>query len=118
MTVVQWLRKTYLMCRYNINYIIVRPNLVCKDGFRISVQASTFHHCNPHRNLETGLYNSVEVLYFRENISAKKSEDYELLCDTYDGDDSMDGIIFSYVPIDIIQKVVDMHGGIDVRYVN
>jgi hypothetical protein len=39
---------------------VVRPAIVCKDGFVISVQASRSHYCTPKTNM-TDRYIAVEV---------------------------------------------------------
>jgi hypothetical protein len=78
--------------------IIVRNHIVCKDGFRISVQASAFHYCYP-------------------RCTQKYHEEFELYCDISNDKDLLelyhDGTICLYVPAVIVEKLILRHGSID-----
>ena len=81
------------------------PKLVCTDGFKMSVQASYTHYSKPRENLEDGGYSSWEVGFPTERV--------EDLMPYIDGpDDDPTGIVYGYVPTDIINKVIADHGGI------
>lgn len=76
--------------------------LICKDGFSISVQASHFHYCEPRRD-KAWPYNEVELAFPSEldNLIS----DYAYECDTTN-------TTYAYVPIDIVNKLIEKHGGI------
>lgn len=76
----------------------VRPSIVCKDGFTMSVQASRFHWCSP-REDEAELYTHVEVGF--------PSQEEETLAPYAHGED-----VFGYVPVDIVWAIIVKHGGV------
>lgn len=107
MTVKDWLAKsieikTYYSGTYEIQ--ANRPRLYCNDGYSISVQASAFHYCSPRLN---GLqdYKSVELGY--------PSAEDELINEyAEDGDMNYTDTVYGYVPIEIVEKLIEKHGGI------
>jgi len=81
----------------------VRPRIVCKDGFTVSVQASAFHYCTPRDDLADGNYTNVEVGYPSqpESMLEQYAENPDDPCNTVYGD----------VPIEIVDAVIQKHGG-------
>lgn len=87
-----------------------RPDLYCKDGYRMSIQASMFHLCEPRENrLED--YTSFEVTGLADHLS-------EL--EPYEQEQRHDRLIFrnenrvyGYVPRELVEKIIAEHGGID-----
>lgn len=75
------------------------PTMVCKDGFSFSVQVSETHYCTPREN-DAVHYTRAEVGYPSGPVP------------TLEEFGSGDGI-YGYVPIEIIEAVVDAHGGYD-----
>ena len=78
----------------------ILPRAIMADGFEISIQASEAHHCSP-RKTYFGPYISYELGY--------PSSDDDLLHEYEDGFD--DGT-FSYVPANVVEALVEKHGGI------
>ena len=74
----------------------IRPRIVCADGFDVSVQASDGHYCSPRLNV--GPYSSVEVGYPSSPIPEM---------DEYDA-----GGVFGHVPVEVVDAVLEQHGGI------
>ena len=68
--------------------------IVCKDGFRMSVQASAGHYCSPKN--DTGPYVSVEV-YSDGSEPLLKADD---------------GGISGWTPAKVVMDVIVKHGGI------
>lgn len=83
----------------------VRPQIVCNDGFKMSVQGSYGHYCTP--RISTDRYSDMEIGYPSE-------EETELL-EYAEDKTAPTATIYSYVPTEIIQAVIDRHGGIDVE---
>ena len=83
---------------------IKRPRIVCKDGFSISVQGSENHYCQPRENLIDKDYESVELGFpsVADDLIEEFAEEPECPCDT----------VYGWVPIDIVEKLVEKHGGI------
>jgi len=103
MTFQDWLNITTLKIQTNtfLSEIIFRPIIWCKDGFNFSVQGNEYTYCTP--RIYTNKYECMEI----GNLS-EKEELLELL-DNYDGDG-----VYGYVSIEIIKKIINKHGGIDV----
>jgi hypothetical protein len=79
--------------------------LVCADGFRMSVQASEYHYCSPRDN--DGPYTLVEVGYPTEAVDA--------LMPYIDGADcEPTDTVYGYVPVEVINQIIEQHGGIAV----
>lgn len=81
----------------------VRPRLKCKDGFSISVQASSNHYCTPRTNLENGDYKKVELGY--------PSEEEDLIKEYAETTNYTD-TTYWYVPVEIVEKIIIKHDGL------
>ena len=81
--------------------------LYCNDGFSMSVQAHKYNLCSPRVNPEeTDCYDQVEVGFpsDREELLMEYVEDYDNPTDT----------VYAYVPVEVVQEVIEKHGGIKV----
>ena len=96
MTINEFLQKTNY-CRYGC-----RPRVRCKDGFSVSVQASQYHYCRP-RIDSAEKYDKVELGY--------PSAADELITD-YAEDRTYTDTVYDYVPVEIVDKLIEKHGGI------
>lgn len=74
-----------------------------KPAAFISVQASSFHYCKPRLN---GIqdYESVELGF--------PSTEDELINEYAEDDSDYTKTVYGYVPIEIIEELVNKHGGI------
>ena len=79
-----------------------RPRVRCKDGFSVSVQASQYHYCRP-RIDSAEKYEKVELGY--------PSAADELITD-YAEDRTYTDTVYDYVPVEIVDKLIEKHGGI------
>jgi len=79
------------------------PHIVCKDGFKMSVQAGQSLYSEPRDVVDS--YEEAEVGFpsTEESLLTSYAEDSEALCDT----------VYGYVPCSIIDEVIEKHGGID-----
>ena len=80
----------------------VRPRICCKDGFSISVQGGTeFHYCIPRKHCNQ--YDEVELGF--PSAADPLLEDY--------AEDPSDptGTVYDYVPIEVVESLVEKHGG-------
>ena len=79
------------------------PHVICKDGFKMSVQAGQSLYSEPKD--VTDHYEEAEVGYpsVEESLLTSYAEDEENLC----------GTVYGYVPCSIIDAVIEKHGGID-----
>lgn len=82
-----------------------RPRIVCNDGFNMSVQGSIGHYCSP--RITTDYYNSLEIGFpsEQEDLIMEFAEQKEIPTET----------VYGWVPIDIIQKVIEKHKGINIE---
>lgn len=70
-----------------------RPAVVCKDGFRISIQNHpTHHYCTSGETVELG---------FPSHPLGMEFDDYE----------DPSGDIYNHVPVDMVLQLVESHGG-------
>ena len=79
-----------------------RPRIHCADGFSVSVQASQYHYCRP-RIDSAEKYNAVELGY--------PSAADDLITD-YAEDVAYTDTVYGYVPVEIVDKLIEKHGGI------
>ena len=84
---------------------IRRDRIVCKDGFSMSVQASSFHYCSP-RIDDADVYMTVEVGF--------PSKEEPLLAEYAEGmpDTDLTNSVYLHVPANIIFEVIKKHKGI------
>lgn len=90
--------------RNGLNGWLCTP-MVLQSGLRISVQASHLHYCEPSKDM--GSY--TEYTAFEIGFPSEVIED--LLPYAYDPEDPTD-TVYAYVPFEVIQKVIEDHGGI------
>lgn len=100
MTLQEFIKQT---TKIENEYMNVRNRLICNDGFNMSVQGSRGHYCTPRTNTDS--YQSLEIGFPSEEepLIYQYAEDKERLTDT----------VYGYVPVEIIQEVINKHGGID-----
>mgnify|MGYP001348805479 FL=1 len=99
--IIKFLRKT--------NGVTIRPYVVCKDGFKVSIQASEFHYSDPKDDVDSGEYYNVELGYPSEIMSYEISQYAECA----ENEEDLLETIYAYVPIDLVEKELQRHGGID-----
>lgn len=107
MTIKEFLRTTLKTHEYLFSDEVIqenRPRLFCNDGFSISVQASKFHYCSPRLDGAQD-YEAVELGY--------PSNEDELIND-YAEDDDYTETVYGYVPIEVVEKLIEKHGGIKI----
>lgn len=76
--------------------------LECRDGFSVSMQASTFHYCSPRDN--AGPYTHVELGY-------PYPADEMLMPYAEDKNDPT-GTVYGHVPLEVVARLVAAHGGL------
>ncbi len=81
--------------------------LHCNDGFSMSVQAHYGAYCAPRvDHTKTDYYFEVEVGF--------PSEREELLMEYVEDYDNPTETVYGYVPVEVVQEVIEKHGGIKV----
>lgn len=80
-------------------------SIVCADGLRISVQASNTHYCTPRNGV--GPWVAVEVGFPSERVEEfmEYAEEPERPTDT----------VYGWVPVEVVEAVVNAHGGLAVE---
>ena len=93
-----------------IRRFVRTPYVICEDGFEMSVQASESHYSTPKAFSDE--YTEVEIGYpsAPESLIAEYAEDWEV-----EGDDDprLCQTVYGYVPVHIVNLVIEKHGGID-----
>ena len=80
----------------------IRPRVHCEDGFSMSVQASENHYCLPNDN--EGPYLEAEVGY--------PSEAEPLLMEYSEDPENPAKTVYGHVPLEVINEIIDRHGGL------
>lgn len=81
----------------------VRPRLVCKDGWSLSVQAGDGLYCSPRMDNAPKGYSCVEVGYpERADGSAYYPRQFG----------RWDGTVCGWVPVSTINRWIKYHGGV------
>ena len=78
------------------------PRIKCKDGFSLSVQASSSAYCSP-RESYPELWLSVEVGY--------PSEVPELIMGYVEDKENPTDTVYGYVPTELVEQLIESHGG-------
>lgn len=81
----------------------LRKRTKCADGFTISIQASEIHNCKP-AQLFAETFESLELGY-----PSKKDK---LILRYADSPKHPKNTVYTYVPWDVVEKLVKKHGGI------
>jgi hypothetical protein len=79
------------------------PPIVCVDGFEISVQASECHYCQP-REDNAPQYTHVECGF--------PNAEPELILEYAENPDDPTETVYGYVPIELVEQLITLHGGI------
>ncbi len=82
---------------------IMRPQIICNDGFKMSVQGYSGHYCTPRKISD--FYISMEIGF--------PSEEEQLLTEFAEQEDRPTETVYGYVPTEIIDQVIEKHGGIN-----
>lgn len=77
-----------------------RRHAVCGDGSVLSIQASASHYSIPRQN-NAEEYTAVEVL----GLSGENLNELKKYSDGKSG-------IYGWVPVELLEKIVEKHGGI------
>lgn len=80
------------------------PNIVCADGFEMSVQASPEHYSWPREYLEDGSYSCWEVGY--PSQASKQLTQF--------GDRGEMSVIYLFVPTDVVNALIESHCGLGI----
>jgi hypothetical protein len=83
----------------------MKPQIICNDGFKMSVQGSRTHYSTPRANMD--FYSNMGIGFPTEKVDyfLEYAEDENNPTDT----------VYGYVPVNLIQKCIDDHQGINVE---
>lgn len=109
MTVKEYMRKwvkteTCICSDVTLSQNMMRPRLVCNDGYSISVQASENHYCTPQISVFGLDYDEVELGF--------PSEPDELINGYAEDPSDYTDTVYGWVPMEIVEKLIEKHGGI------
>ena len=80
----------------------MNKNVVCKDGFTMSVQAGETQYCHP-RETDADKYTEVEIGF--------PSRPEDLLLEYAENGDRPTETVYAYVPASLVTLVIAKHGG-------
>ena len=81
----------------------IRPRVQCMDGYSVSVQVGSWLYCSP-RVDGAAYYDEVELGY--------PSEEDPLINDYAENSENYTDTVYGYVPVEIIDALLQKHGGI------
>lgn len=84
----------------------IRPMVVCKDGFSLSIQASSGHYCVPAANNRTD-YTELELGCLSEVVPELNG-----YMDPGSDEKGYSRAVFAYVPRELVKSILRKHGGI------
>ncbi len=99
----EYLKKNYradLINGYDIPCVTKR--MICNDGFSISVQANRYTYCTPRQD-RAWPYSEVELEFPSE---------LDELIEEYAETEGTTQTVFGYVPIKVVNQLIEKHGGI------
>ena len=105
--------KEYLKLSYNpicagiVKMSLPRPALICKDGFEVSVQAGEYLYCHPRQ--DDCDYDEVEIGFMKPFDKWIVDE----LNKGYTNKSLSEEDVYGYVPIGMVDELLEKHGGID-----
>lgn len=79
----------------------VVPRITCRDGFSMSVQASTGAYCSPRQ--DTGPWDEVEVGF--------PSRIEPLLWEYAETPGDWTNTVYPWVPVALVAALIELHGG-------
>lgn len=91
-----------------------RTRIILADGESVSVQANAYAYCSPRNNMSWIDLSSFSVPYYEYELGFPSFVDAEWLEYAEQPEKPLD-TVYGYVPVAIVQKVLDAHGGIDVE---
>ena len=87
--------------------MIRNPCVVCKDGFTFSGQSSGTHYSNPKGYADE--YTEIEIGFpsAHDTLIEKYAEN------SWDDEPDYTDTVYGYVPVEIVDQLIEKHGGID-----
>jgi hypothetical protein len=80
------------------------PPLVCRDGLKLSVQASSYHYSAPRHHV--GPWTSMEIGFPSKPVPELREWRQDL-----EDDESDEDCVFGWVPVEKILETIEKHGG-------
>lgn len=99
----------------------ISPEIVCADGFTVSVQASWMHYCSPrpaHTHFDSpfdedasappvnGVFSTVEV-----GFPSDRPEPWDRWASYCESPDRPTDTVYGYVPVALVRDLIASHGG-------
>ena len=104
----KFLAEHFFSDEFSYSQVRSRPRIVCMSGLSLSVQADTDKYCAPKETFcpnATQKYTHVEVGFPNQKID----EIIDWAEDTLQPTET----IYAYVPVSILERVIESHGGLD-----
>lgn len=103
-----------------------RPFVICKDGFGVSIQASECHYCKPRiSQIDISRFEFIPRWHNQKRVSGFEpyecvelgfpTEEVEELMDYAENPDAPTDTVYAWVPVEVVDKVLEKHGGIDIQ---
>lgn len=95
---------THLMKTRTKNFPIAEE-VLCADGYTVSIQAAPFHYCSPKRYF----YDVTKYTHLELGFPSCTDE----LLDFYaDDTDNLLDTVYGRVPVDVVLALIEKHGGL------
>ncbi len=91
-----------------------RTRIILADGKSVSVQANEHAYCSPRENMFLDGLSRYDTPYFKYEIGFPSFKAAEWM-EYAEQPEQPTETVYGYVPVDVVQAVLDAHGGIDVE---
>ena len=91
-----------------------RPEIVCQDGFTMSVQSSWAHYCSPRPEYTERAYDAEEPGPFftlEVGFPSERPEPWAEWKEWCDSTTETTDTVYGYVPVEAVRALVALHGG-------
>ena len=90
------------------------PAITCKDGYRISVQASTHHYCLD-ANGQRGIFNDDKVALPFQSVEcgfpSERPEPWAEWEQYAESPERPTDTVYGFVPVSLVADLIERHGG-------
>lgn len=82
-------------------------HIVCNDWFKMSVQASHFHYCEPRKTI----YSKTHFIYTSMEVWLPSKKEDLLMEYIFNTENKPTQAVYGQVPVEVIKQIIEKHWG-------